>query len=733
MPEEFFFAPEQYRFAAEYAPAHMIFADADGMIVYANPAAERITGYSRKEIIGKPLNLWGGKMPEEFYARMWQTIKVEKKPFHDELQQTRMNGESYTAEIWVTPVLGEDGKLVGFVGLEIDISDRKKLLGDLGESERRFRQLTENIKEVFFLTDPKTYQVLYLSPAFETVWGLPAAAIYKDSKLWLDAAYPEDQPKLVKALAEGLSGRESTDEFQVRRPDGSTRHLRSRSYPVLDEHGVPYRVAGFVEDITLELRARESEVRYRTLFEHMQLGVARCRMLFVDGKPDDFIYLEVNELFGALTGLKDVVGKKVTEVIPGIKTSNPELLKFYGRVTATGVAERFETHIESLKAWYSISAYKGVTEADVFVAVVDNITERKNAERERELFGKLVDQSNDGIEVLDPETFRFLDANAAACRNLGYTREELLALSVFDVEPALTKQALAEGRKVLAEKGVLVVEGVHRRKDGSTYPVENSIRFVTLDRAYIVATVRDISERKKNELRIKELDALKSKFITIVSHQLRTPLTAVHWNLEMLLAGEFAKLNPENVALVRVSYEAAGEVIHRIGDLLTALDIEEGKIRLELEEADLQSVVLGVLDEAANRCKSRGVTCTSVVADAALPAVRLDAAKIRVALSKIVDNAVSYTKEGGAVTVTIRSLQGVARIEVVDKGVGIPKSEQKRVFTRFFRASNASVMAQDASGLGLYIAKYYVEAHGGTIGFESEEGKGSTFWIDLPL
>ena len=132
--------------------------------------------------------------------------------------------------------------------------------------------------------------------------------------------------------------------------------------------------------LAAENDALEKERRYRSLFENMLEGFAYCRMLFDGEKPVDFIYLSVNRAFEALTGLKDVTGKKVSEIIPGIRESNPELFRIYGSVALTGKAERFEIYLESLGTWFSISAYS--PQKEHFVAVFDNITQRKQAEEE---------------------------------------------------------------------------------------------------------------------------------------------------------------------------------------------------------------------------------------------------------------------------------------------------------------------------------------------------------------
>ena len=125
---------------------------------------------------------------------------------------------------------------------------------------------------------------------------------------------------------------------------------------------------------------QSQEERYRSLFENMLEGFAYCRMLFEDDRPQDFIYLQVNSSFEKLTGLENVVGKKVTEVIPGIKESHPELFEIYGRVALTGKPEKFELYLEPLDAWLSISVFS--TEKKYFIAVFENITDRKKTEEE---------------------------------------------------------------------------------------------------------------------------------------------------------------------------------------------------------------------------------------------------------------------------------------------------------------------------------------------------------------
>ncbi len=436
----------------------------------------------------------------------------------------------------------------------------------------------------------------------------------------------------------------------------------------------------------------------------------------------------------------EVIGKSVSLLLPPeLQNEIPTLMNKIkaGEFIADYDSVRLRKDGSKIAVAFSGSPIKKTDGTVIGVSIVErDITGRKKIEETLRQIQLIVKDSHDAIIGVTPDGL-VLTWNGGAITMFGYMKDEMIGKSMINLFPKELKEELPRLlEKVKKGEVIADYDSVWLRKDATHADVEFSISPVhDVDNKIIGASIvgRDITERKKNERHIKELNETRSKFIDIISHQLRTPLTAVNWNLEMILKGDFGKVEDMQQKFLKITHAASFEITRRIGILLTAIDIEEQRVRFENEEISLNSLCAGVASEMLNKSEQRNLTLTYTPPEKDLPAIYGDGKKIRMAIFSLVENAIGYTKDGGKITMTLKLNNNVARYEVTDTGIGIPESEKHLIFGRFFRASNAAVMQTDAFGLGLYVAKYFIEQHHGVIGFDSKEGVGSTFWIEIPL
>lgn len=231
----------------------------------------------------------------------------------------------------------------------------------------------------------------------------------------------------------------------------------------------------------------------------------------------------------------------------------------------------------------------------------------------------------------------------------------------------------------------------------------------------------------------KQADRLKTEFLSLASHQLRTPLVKVKWALQALLDGDGGNLGPKQQELLGKTYDSNESMLSLITDLLDVTKIEEGKYLSKLALAQLERIGSSVLELYQEEANRQGIELQLQTPQDSLPQALVDEEKIKLAIQNLIENAICYTPSGGRVTVSFFSDTKEVGIAVRDTGIGIPLQEQARIFERFFRAANAKKLGKKGTGLGLYLAKNIVEAHGGRIWFVSKERRGSDFRIALPL
>ncbi len=351
--------------------------DKEFRIVRANRAYQRCAGIPFKKIIGCPYYEVFPKSDGPLPACR-RTVEEDATEGSDE--EVVQGDRIYRSRAF--PVRDEHGEFLYSVHSLEDVTERTEMEASLKSARDLIYSVVENAPVRIFWKDAGL-RYLGCNTAFARDAGFssPEELIGKDDYQmgWSEQAdlYRADD-RLVMDSNKPKIGFEEPQTL----PDGQTAWLRTSKVPMHDSSGKVNAVLGMYEDITewkqAELNLRESEERYRTLFENMLNGFAYCRMVYEEGHPVDFIYLDVNEAFERHTGLKNVVGKRVSEVIPGIRESDSPLIERYGRVASGCAPEQFETYVEALKMWFSISVY--CPKPDHFVAVFDVITERKQHE-----------------------------------------------------------------------------------------------------------------------------------------------------------------------------------------------------------------------------------------------------------------------------------------------------------------------------------------------------------------
>lgn len=232
---------------------------------------------------------------------------------------------------------------------------------------------------------------------------------------------------------------------------------------------------------------------------------------------------------------------------------------------------------------------------------------------------------------------------------------------------------------------------------------------------------------------LKQLDQAKSEFISIASHQLRTPLTAIKGYLSLIMEGDYGKFAEKLRKPVSKVYSSNERLIKLVNDLLSLSRIESGKMKLELAEADLERIITSIVDELKVKAAQKNLELVFHKPSTPLPTFQMDEEKIRNAILNVIDNSIRYTNKG-SVAVKAERLQDTVRITITDTGAGMTPQEIDKLFESFSRGEAGQRLSTEGAGLGLYIAKQFVQMHKGKIWATSEgKGKGSTFYVELPI
>ena len=264
--------------------------------------------------------------------------------------------------------------------------------------------------------------------------------------------------------------------------------------------------------------------------------------------------------------------------------------------------------------------------------------------------------------------------------------------------------------------------------------IQNSLRFEEIQQFNVTLQqkVEEATKQLRNaNQRLKELDQTKDEFISMASHQLRTPLTTIKGYLSMVLEGDVGPVTKSEKKMIQQAFDSAERMVFLIADLLNVSRLQSGKFVIDNKPTDLAKMVKTEVEQLKDTAAHHNLTLTCKVPDK-MPLLSLDETKIRQVVMNFLDNAIYYTPAGGSISVELELTPDSINYTVTDTGLGVPKAEQHHLFSKFYRAGNARKMRPDGTGLGLFMARKVIVAQGGSVIFKSTEGKGSTFGFSFP-
>ncbi|MFQ4137264.1 PAS domain S-box protein [Nodosilinea sp. PGN35] len=666
--------------------------------------------------------------------------------------------------------------------------ERARTEAALRQSEERFRTVTATVPQLIWTATPDGY-VNYMSDQWADYVGLAPEQLHGWS--WQQVTHPEDLPNTVRDWRHCIQSGEPVDiKHRFRHRTGEWRWQLVRGIPIKDAAGNVKQWVGTCTDIQKEVdikeALRESEAKYRSLFDSIDEGFCIIEVLFdTAGNAFDYRFLEANAAFEKQTGLVDVVGKTMREFAP---QHEPYWFEFYGRIALTGVPERFENTAQELGRFYDVYAFRMGEPQERKVAVLFNdISERKRVEDDRKRAEQDLRESEEwarlAIQVAKLGGWRLhLDTSLVEMdermREIWGEPEDVVMVPL----PQVLERMHPEDRERVAAE----VNAAIDPQSTGTYETEYRIVWNDGTERWVLAkgqaqfegggefrrtvdffgTLLDITDRKQAEVEREQLlqreqaareeaeqaNRIKDEFLAVLSHELRSPLNPILGWSSLLLSG---KLDTAKTAHALTTIQRNARLQSElIEDLLDVSRILRGKLNLNVGPVNLANKIRGAMETVQLAAEAKAIDLRFTSLDfglenqdtlssgaAAHGAVQKqtcmvwgDSTRLQQVVWNLLSNAVKFTPEGGRVDIYLERVDACAQVTVSDTGQGIKPDFLPYMFDYFRQADGTTTRKFGGLGLGLAIVRHLVELHGGTVRADSlGEGQGATFTIRLPL
>ncbi len=744
-------------------------SDQDGRTVYISPKVATMWGFTKEEVCTGGAHMWIGRIhPEDFgrVSRAFRNLFENQKPFDEEYRIRRKDD----AWIWVhdrATGTREEGGVLYADGVLTDITDRKQVEAELRSQTAFLEAQTNSTIDGMLVVDGRG-QRLMQNQRLGELFDIPAHLLAdKDDRNMLKYVVTKikDPDSFLKRVNYLYRHPDETSRDEIELNNGTI--LDRYTSPVVDKNGFYYGRIWTFRDITERKRNEDVLKQLSTTVDQSPVSVV------ITDPQGNISY--VNRKFTEATGYtrEEVLGKNPRFLNAGV--GSPDLYRNLWSTILQGEEWRGElcNRKKNGEIFWEAVAISPIMNArgtiTHFLSIKEDITERRRAEKEVRLTKASVETASDSVFWIDPHA-RVVYANQAACRSLGYTREELLSLTIPDFAPLVPQAAWGRFWNDMKSGGSMTLETQHKTKKGRIFPVEVTANYLEFDgQEYSFAFARDITERRELESQLRHAQKLEGvgQLAAGIAHEINTPTQFVTDNLTFLrdswkttrelLEGYRAvirnagpMLSPDVTAAlaaaekncdfgfieteVPLAIDQGLEGARRVAKIVRAMKEFSHPDSADKTAANLNQAIESTITVARNEWKYVAEIATEF--DENLPAVVCYPGDINQVVLNLIVNAAHAIKgtvkdgEKGKITIRTRTHGEFAEISVSDTGTGIPDAIRTRVFDPFFTTKEVG----KGTGQGLALAHtVVVKKHHGRIWFETQMGQGTTFFMELPM
>jgi PAS domain S-box-containing protein len=683
-----------------------------GRILFTNPAIESIFARKPRELLRLPFQypLEAGKTSE---------IKVH-----------RADEKITIAEMSVVNIIWE-GNPAYLVSMH-DITKRKQMENALRESEEKFSKAFLNSPQAILITSLDEGVILEANDTFLHLTGYSRKELVGKKAIDLDLWNSSDErEKVIKTLSE--QGIVKNLERQFRKKSGEV-HTWLFSAETINIDNKPCMLSVTV-DIT-ERKKIEEQLRFSDIaFKSIHEGILTY--------DNDHVITRWNKTCEEIMGIKasEAIGKPIEDLVHLVEEypgQNEERLKVLKARGVNREEQIYRTPRGDIWVDVQAQAIEDNGKRTGWVTLFTDITARKQTEealkQSEEKYREIINTSTDAIISTNPR-MNITIFNHGAERIFGYKEKEILGQSIMVIfQPEQYRKVSREivnlkdiGTSQFANK---IFETSGFKKDFTNVPIEVSLSTRKVEDNFIITMIiRDITVRKEAEEKLRKIDQMKSEFLSNVSHELRTPLQSISGFTKLILTGKVPDPIVQQEFLQIVDRETA-HLGNLINSLLDMSRLEAGRFQIYKKPNSVSDIFTDSIKMFHSLAREKSIMLKENI-PADLPKIEVDSERMRQVIINLLSNALKFSEPGSTVNVKVAVRDGDLLFQVTDHGTGIQEEAMKHLFERFYRVEGETV--RGGTGLGLYISKQIIDAHGGRIWVESKFGQGSTFSFTLPL